>query len=333
MKNRFLIAGAIASISILGLSTSAQAVSVDLSRGVVGYWSADGYWISGSVPAGYQESATSNQLTITVLPGLTETQSSPSSPHNSFWLGLTGDFSATVTSTVTYTGTGQSGAGGFGVSGTAGRWAEVNSTVNYVDTHYGVSSGVSVGSQPVSYQGTSVTRNIVRTGDNLSLSYSVDGGAFSNVLTLTGQDVLGAVGFYLFGWGPPNDPATTQISFSDFTYTEAPATISGMSGGTSSNPTDLSAASVGSIYGTVGGPGHESDFYTFYWDGGDFSAGVGVPGATSLTYTPDGLRFKLCNGGSCVSQDSYIASVLADESNGWSATLQGELGAGFIQLA
>ena len=334
MKNSFLVASVMASMSIFGITSVARAEVnvVDMTQGVPGYWTAESTWVSGSIAPGYLQSATSSQLTITALPWLTGSQSLPSNPHNGFALGLTGDFSATVNAMVTYTGTGQSGAGGFGVNGSSGRWAEVNATANYVDTHYGSSSGASVGSQPVAYAGTSVMLNLARTGDSLNLSYAVDGGSFTSATTLTGQYVLGAMDFYLFGWGAANDPATTQIAFSNFTYTSAPAAISGMTGGTASLPTDLSSATVGSIYGTVGDPGHESDFYTFYWGGGDFSASVGIPGAEFLTYTPDDLLFKLCDGANCVSQDSYLASALAGEDNVWETLLQASLDAGFYTI-
>ena len=333
MKNRILMAGAIA--SILGFSTFAQAVSVDMTQGVPGYWTTDGNWVWGSVPEGYQQSATSNQLTITALPELTVAQSKLSTPSNTFWLGgrgLTGDFSATVTAVVT----GRGGGDGFfsADNESSETFAGLSFAAEGIGSSYGLFNGPKVGLPWQPYGGAPLTLNLARTGDNLNLSYAVGGGSFTKALTLTGQNVLGSMRFGLGATGyTPNSPESTTISFSNFSYSSAPAAISGMSGGSPSNPTDLSAASVGSIYGTVGDPGHESDYYTFYWDGGDFIADVGVPGATSLTYTPDGLRFKLCSGGNCVSQDSFIASVLADEENDWNATLQRKkLGAGFYTI-
>lgn len=332
MKNRFLFAGAIISISISGYSTLAQAeVNVDLTQGMPGYWTTDGIWTTGTVPTGYTQSASNNQLTITALPGLTSAQSQLSSPHNNFWLGgLTGDFSASVTAVVTGNG---GGGGGFAVDNNSSQtWAGLNFTSNQLGVGYGLFTGANVSLPWESYSGTPLTLNLARTGDNLSISYAANGGSFTNLLTLTGQNVLGAVGFDLNAWGAENNPEATQISFSNFIYSSAPAAISGMSGGTSSQPTNLSSATVGSIYGTVGDPGHESDFYTFYWGGGLFSAGVGIPGAEDLTYVPDDLLFKLCSGANCVGEDSYLASALADEINVWENLLQATLDAGFYTI-
>lgn len=331
MKNSFLVASVMVSISILGITSVARADVnvVDMTQGVPGYWTTDGVWTMGSVPVGYTQSASANQLTITALPGLTGAQSQLSIPHNGFWLGgLTGDFSATVTASVS----GGGGGGGFAVDNdTSQRWAGLGFMADQIGAGYGLFSGVNVSLPSTAYAGT-LALNIARTGNNLNLSYAVDGSPFTNALTLTGQHVLGAVGFDLNAWGMENDPEATQISFSNFTYTSAPAAISGMIGGTASLPTDLSSATVGSIYGTVGDPGHESDFYTFYWGGGDFSASVGIPGAEFLTYTPDDLLFKLCDGANCVSQDSYLASALAGEANVWETLLQATLDAGFYTI-
>ena len=331
MKNSFLVASVMVSISILGITSVARAEvnAVDMTQGVPWYLTVDGAPVSGSIAPGYLQSATSTQLTITALPGLTGAQSQLSTPHNDFWLGgLTGDFSATVTASVS-----GGGGGSFGTfNGSNGRWAAINVSANDISTAYGLSTGVTVGSPSLPQSGEPLTLNLARTGDHLNLSYAVGGGSFSNALNLVGQYVLGGAGFGLNGWGVENDPATTQVTFSNFTYTSAPAAISGMTGGTASLPTDLSSATVGSIYGTVGDPGHESDFYTFYWGGGDFSASVGVPGAEFLTYTPDDLLFKLCDGSNCVSQDSYLALALAGEANVWETLLQATLDAGFYTI-
>ena len=274
MKSSVRWTGIVLSMTTLAFTVAAKAdVSVDLTTGVPGYWSVDGYFVSGSVPDGYQQSASSNQLIITALPNLTEAQSSPSNVNNRFQIGLTGDFSATVTASVAYSGLLHSGSGGFGINnGSNGLWAEINTTYDYVDSWHGIPGGARVGTPHVPHDATSVQLNLERTGQNLNLSYAFGDGTFSTAQTLTGQNVLGVMDFYLFGWGPPNDPAATQITFSDFTYTSAPATISGMAGGTASNPTDLSAATVGAIYGTIGDTGHVADFFTFYWGGAATSA-------------------------------------------------------------
>ena len=331
MKNSVRWTGIVLSMTTLAFTVAAKAdVSVDLTTGMPGYWSEDGIWTMGSVAPGYQQSASTNQLVITALPGLSNAQYGPSNPHNNFWLGLTGDFSATVTSKIT---------GNFGNGGTfcvdnssSGRYACVGNTYDHVGVNYGLFTGVDVGLPGVPYAGSALTLNLARTGNSLSLSYAVEGDSLTNALTLTGQYVLGSVNFDLSSWGVPNNPEETQVTFSDFTYTSAPATISGMTGGTASDPTDLSAATVGAIYGTVGDPGHESDFFTFYWGGGYFSANVGIPGAENLTYIPDDLRFKLCEGGNCVNQDSYLATALAEEANEWGNLLEALLDPGFYTI-
>lgn len=74
----------------------------------------------------------------------------------------------------------------------------------------------------------------------------------------------------------------------------------------------------------------KATFFTFYWGGGYFNANVGIPGAENLTYIPDDLRFKLCKGGNCVNQDSYLATALAEEANEWENLLEALLDPGVL---
>ena len=84
----------------------------------------------------------------------------------------------------------------------------------------------------------------------------------------------------------------------------------------------LAGETVASVTGDVG---QTSDFFSFYWQGGDFAAQVGVPFPNQVL--PDqSVEFELCGGVGC--QD-VIETADADASDNWQSSLSGYLPAGY----
>lgn len=70
-----------------------------------------------------------------------------------------------------------------------------------------------------------------------------------------------------------------------------PQVLSGLQGGTPSNPTLLPSGTVASISGSISGPNPSTDYYTFNWGGGDFEATAGIlnaPSAATFQYVLTG---------------------------------------------
>jgi PEP-CTERM motif len=90
----------------------------------------------------------------------------------------------------------------------------------------------------------------------------------------------------------------------------------------------LPAIPVSAISGGIGDGFPDSDFYSFYWNGGAFAVSVGVPDASILTSPPSYL-FELCNGTTC---NDILQQTVADAGNDWASALSGELAAGYYTV-
>ena len=271
-----------------------------------------------AVLPGFTQTASTNLLTITGGPFL----ASFLSTHNELYLPVTGDFTATVTSTVS-----ANAGGGFFADFNAG-YAGIGYASNVIYVGYGSGLGnVAPVTRPASI--SDITLRLSRSGANLDLAASIGTGGFETLYSLTGTSVLGPTGFDLTGYGVPGLPTTSTTTYTDFEIeTHAPSSVSGVSGGTPSSPVLLPTSTVGSVSGDIGGTGPTSDYFSFYWEGGNFAASVGVPNADVLE-PPASYQFDLCAGLSC---STVFESVSADPSNNYENALSGDLTAGYYTV-
>jgi hypothetical protein len=303
---RSLCAAALAALVPICLAgVGAKADQIDLTTLSPLYVSGLNEYVSGVLP-GFIQTASANLLTITGGPNL----ASSLSTHNGLYLPVTGDFTAPVTSTVSeYAG------GGFYADFNKG-YAGIGYSSNVVYVNYGFGLGnVAPLNQPASLSEIAV--QLSRSGANLDLAASIDGGGFQTLYSLTGTSVLGPTGFDLTGYGTPGLATTSTTTYTDFEIENyAPSSVSGVTGGTSSSPVPLPSSTVGSVSGDIGGPGGpDSDYFSFYWQGGNFAASVGVPNADVLN-PPASYEFDLFAGPSC-SADPVCKTVSADPSNNY----------------
>jgi PEP-CTERM motif-containing protein len=270
---------------------------------------------------GFTQTSSPNLLSITGEANLTSSLST----HNTLYLPVTGDFTATVTSTVTA----NAGGGVFADFNAGYAGIGYNSYGAYVNYGFGLGN-VDPLNLPASV--SDITIQLSRLGANLTLAASIGTGAFQTLYTLTGASVLGPTGFDLTGYGTPGIPTTSTTTYTNFEIeTYAPSSVSGISGGTSSSPVPLPSSTVGSVSGDIGGPGGPtSDYFSFYWEGGNFAASVGVPNADVLE-PPASYQFDLFAGRSC-SADPACDTVSADPSNDYENELSRDLGPGYYTV-
>ena len=112
--------------------------------------------------------------------------------------------------------------------------------------------------------------------------------ATPSVTDATGVNDSGAIVGYI------GDSNTSTFSGFLATPNGGAATDIALSGGGASNPVSLPLTEISSISGAIGG-GVSSQFYSFNWTGGQFSATLSLTGAASnIPYA-----MELCSGGTC----------------------------------
>ncbi len=292
--------------------SGASAQSIDMRTLNPNYLSDTGEFIQGISPY-YTQSATASNLTIVGQPY----QPNFVGTHNgTIERSFNGDFTATVTAYA-----GPHAGGSFDADFGAGGYSGGVLSGNQMWANYGVGFG-NVDTQPTLTSTSLINFTLTRSGDVFNV-YGSSGGAYVNLLTLTGAAVTGLTGFDLTGWGEPGIDAPETTIFSNLSIIPSVGgDISGLTGGTSDNPIPLPPTPVESVSGSIGGDSPSSEFYSFYWKGGAFSASVGVPDASALLSPPSYL-FELCDGSSC---GDIREQTIADSRNDWSSELSGDLG-------
>ena len=286
--------------------------SIDMTTLNPAYLSNSTGYVNGEIGPGYSQHATTNQLKITGSDLSVESNSFAVSPT-----AITGDFTATVQSSVTNLG------GTNFLSDTAGGYTELGtySSGGVLSTNFNYGfSGTQVTIDGPTAAPQQITEQLSRSGDVMTGSVEI-GGQWTQIFSVSGPAVVGAdnVGVSVFGGPGPSFSATFK-NLEVTTY--APAAASGVSGGSATDPVALPAETVASVTGDVG---QTSDFFSFYWQGGDFAAQVGVPFPNQVL--PDqSVEFELCGGVGC--QD-VIETADADASDNWQSSLSGYLPAGY----
>ena len=169
---------------------------------------------------------------------------------------------------------------------------------------------------------------LARSGDNFT-AYVSFGGAYVNVYTLTGPASSGPVLIDIGAFGEPGLDISETTTFHDLVVLNSVSpNVVGLTGGTVDNPIPLPAIPINTISGNIGDGFPNSDFYSFYWNGGAFAVSVGVPDAPILTSPPSYL-FQLCNGTTC---NDVLQQTVADMDNDWLSALSGDLAAGYYTV-
>jgi hypothetical protein len=302
------------------MAVPAIAQQIDLQTALSpSYLNPANQFVAGVSPY-YSQSVTPTTLQMVGSPNLPNDVGT----HNFTAIPLvTGDFSAVITASV-----GLNAGGAFNAVFDNGGYAGEALNKNQVWVNFGLGNG-NVTTNFTNYGGNSVVFDLSRSGSNFNV-YASFGGPYVNLITLAGSSVSGPAGLDLFGFGNPGVPAPTTTTYKNLYVTQsAGGSISGLTGGTASNPIVLPATTTKSITGDIGGPNEPtSDFYSFYWNGGNFSASVGVPQAAGLL-NPPSYSFELCSGASCISP---LQQTLANSGNSWESSLSGNLHAGLYTI-
>jgi hypothetical protein len=259
------------------------------------------------------QNATTNQLIIT--------GTNLSVVSNSFAIlprSITGDFTATVQSVVTNT------AGTNFSSNTSAGYAEVGTYTSggvlSTNFNYGPPSGGQVVINGPSASPQVVTEQLSRMGNTLTGSVTI-GATQTQIFSLVGPSVVGPDILSVSAFGAPGP--TFSATFTNFNVTTyAPTAVSGVNGGTASNPVALPTKTIGSVTGNVG---PAPAFFSFYWQGGFFQAQVGVPFPDQVP-TGQAITFELCGGLTC---GTVLQTSSANSADSWQSSLSGYLAAGY----
>ena len=302
------------------LAIRAKADPIDLTTLPPFYVLGPTDFVPGPFP-GFSETATANLLTVTGKKNLAAVLSTFNGPTPT----INGDFTATVTSTVSTYAYGGLDAG-FGDA-----YAGITFGSDILYTSAGLTGGGAVVLSSNSVPVSAITVRISRSGANLSFAAAIGGGIFQPLYTLTGTSILGRALFTTASGGTVGVDATSTTTYTNLVVQSyAPSSISGVSSGTSSHPVMLPSSTIGSVSGDIGSPdGPSSVYFSFYWQGGNFAASVGVPGANDLQF-PASYQFNLCDGLSC---GSAFESASVDPGNNYENELSWDnLDAGYYTV-
>jgi hypothetical protein len=271
-----------------------------------------GTYIPNTIRDGFTESATATTLTITAEPNL---PSGNENTGNQFFPSLAGDFTAQVTVSST-PGT----VAGFYAdlaSGYAGdSYGDGLAAASYGFTNSNITTGMTAATSPV-------VLRLSRVGDLLSLAFAdKDTAGFHTLTTLTGPNVTGSVAFDLAASGSAAQPDPGVVTFSNLNIVNTAPQDLMIEGGSAETPVELGSGTT-SVGGSIGGDLGSSDFYSFLWEGGNFSAIASIMYATD----PNFFNYMLCTGSFC-SPDNKLFDVVLDVNNGWRSSLGGDLAAG-----
>jgi hypothetical protein len=305
-------------VILAGSSSGAAAGPIDMRTLIPLHLTEDGTFQSGVAPT-YSQSATATSLTIVGDPNQ---PNSLGTHNNTVFPPLTGDFTASVSVDMT------PGAGGFFNPSTPTSYFGVGFSYG-VGTNVNYGMGLAnVNTPTIPSLSPSMDFTLARSGDNFT-AYVSFGGAYVNVYTLTGPASSGPVLIDIGAFGEPGLDISETTTFHDLVVLNSVSpNVVGLTGGTVDNPIPLPAIPINTISGNIGDGFPNSDFYSFYWNGGAFAVSVGVPDAPILTSPPSYL-FQLCNGTTC---NDVLQQTVADMDNDWLSALSGDLAAGYYTV-
>jgi hypothetical protein len=318
---------ALAALTPIVLASGAKADPIDMTTLPPFYEPEPDVFVPGPVP-GFSVTATANLLTVTGEKNLPATSglTTFNGPFPAFPQTITGDFSATVTSTVSQYAVGGLSAG-FGAS-----FAAINFDSGRLYTQGGLDGSAGVIFTHQSTPISAITVQITRSGADLNFNAAIGGDPLQHLFTLTKTTVLEPNVFSFDSGGTVGVDATSTTTYTNFVVqTFAPSSISGVSGGLAAEPEKLPSRTIGSVSGDIGAADESSVYFSFYWQAaGDFAASVGVPDAAAIDDLAPSYLFDLCAGRSC---GPAFESVSADKNNGYQNELSwDDLAAGYYTV-
>ena len=210
----------ICSLTVIGTDL-ASASPIDFTILTPAYNNTTGYFPGQQAP-GFIYSATPDQLIIT---GPANLPDNGLAAYANLPNPVTGDFSATVQTTVTNTG----GIGYYSSSSTAfaGMGYGLFGGNDYVYSNYGLLSQGNVSSPSVSFPAQTVTEKLSRSGDVFTASIESDG-QWTQALKLSSTDLLGPAYLSLTAYGTPGENFPFTATYTNLDVTAyAPTTVSG----------------------------------------------------------------------------------------------------------
>jgi hypothetical protein len=152
-------------------------------------------------------------------------------------------------------------------------------------------NGVYIGGQNYNLSSEVNTILIQRVGDTIFESIAPSGSNnFTQIYSASGAIFLGPtnldLGLFVQGANPVSNASVVYHNLSIVYGADPslPSVVSGVTGGTASDPAALPGQSVGEITGSIG-PAAPQDFFKFHWNGGAFNSVANLVGADpSSTY-------------------------------------------------
>jgi hypothetical protein len=241
--NLIVMAAAVSCLVLL-FSGTAVAQQVDMTTLYPEHVNDLGQYVAGVSPY-YSQQATPTTLQIVSSPNLPNVLGT----HNyTTFSPITGDFSAVITAAVSPYGGGSFNANFNGTTYAGGALDDSQVHANYGDALGNVNTGFA------DYNSATVVFDLTRAGSTFNV-YASFGGPYVDLVTLVGSSVSGEVGFDLDAWGIPGVAVSETTTYSNFYVTGvAGGSISGLTGGTASDPLMLPATATTSITGGIGGP-------------------------------------------------------------------------------
>ena len=293
----------------------AQSTQIDLTTYQPGKNDGSNF-VSGSIQTGYQQSATPETLTVTSGPDLpTGTEST----HNDFGPFPAGDFTAQVT----VTANAFSSPGFYADFATGFAGAQYSNGIARALYGFGDQTIVSGSTQAF----TPVVFRLSRAGDVFTAAFAdAQSGGFQQLVQLTGSNVTGPVGMDLAVFGSTGQADQGIATYSLFTVlTQAPQDLT-LAGGGASDPTLLPSGTT-SVSDSIGGGAGSTDYYSFNWQGGQFSALADILHATD----PDFYDLELCAGGVCTTADK-LSDVTLNSGDNWQGGIADDLAPGLYTV-
>jgi hypothetical protein len=281
------------------------------------YQTTDGAFHSGVSPY-YSASSTTNSVTLV---GQVNLPNDLGAYENTNFPLTSGDFLASVTLSIS------ANSGGFFNAVTNTGYFGFNRNNYGVWGNYGVGFG-NVNTPTIPVPTDTISYTLSRAGDSFN-AYASFGSGYVKVLSLVGPSITGAMGLSLGVRGIPGIDAPEITTFENLSFFPGVSSdLNDFSGGTAESPVMLPATPVDSVSADIGPGGPDSNFYSFYWKGGAFSAAVSVPDAAALI-SPPSYSFELCDGTTC---EDILQQTVADSNNSWSSSLGGDLAPGFYTI-
>lgn len=157
-------------------------------------------------------------------------------------------------------------------------------------------------------------------------SFTLPGGILES-----GADYFAALAFGNTRHAPPSSVEGYFLGFQQLTYTgfttaagpSAPVTLANIDGGTPANPLPLPVVGrIGQLTGTIGDAG-ATDYFQFFWSGGNFQANASLIGADPKS----SFQFQLYDNDSNLLQDLHL-----DASNGFFGNMSQSLPRGLFTV-